>query len=434
MGHILRLPDEILLHAASYLDDATDYCALALTCHRLVPISQELLFTSPVLDRTSDGGAGSPIVSFLRTLLLRADLANFVQCLTIKTRSRTINHRAECTQTCCCGLDQTKILLQQRFENEGNPGGAAWPALLQQGREPAFAGVIITMLPSLHEITMRHTSETTDHIKVADFFGAPDASASIGVPSLQSLLSFKVHAYISPCFLAFTRLQRFSVDLTVRPSRSILRELFYASLPPTIHSLAVKCDRTIYYAGTNPKRTFLYMNRYLELLVNKLSGLRHATVLVYEPRGGLSFHAIDNVHYDALLRCFFGAKGSLETLELEDRGMWLWNLCVARAELLCEFSCLRQLTAPEEFYDHLKKANGMFTNSVDTLKIIRPSPNSFDLGGWMLEKKRSHELRDLSHIVMIEACDATSRLFRHHSVWGELRQQGVYIEWLERDI
>ncbi|KAI1517917.1 F-box domain containing protein [Pyrenophora tritici-repentis] len=85
-GHLLNLPNEVLLQIAGDLQRTVkehnphrDLISLALTCKRFPPISQESLYTAPILD-------SAKVSSFLTSLFRYPDIRIKVHSLTIESK------------------------------------------------------------------------------------------------------------------------------------------------------------------------------------------------------------------------------------------------------------------------------------------------------------------------------------------------------------
>jgi hypothetical protein len=175
MRRLDELPEELLLQIVSYVasnasidDRRKDLRDVVLTSKKLQPIGQELLYKTihPKAQPDEKGSHGkvSTVALLIRTLIERPDLANLVQELNLDVIKRRLVHARcgarwnyalrQCRFDCRCGIIEVtrlaiRFLEAKPYKNE------LWKKAISKGKEPAFYGLLVALVPSLEHLTIR---------------------------------------------------------------------------------------------------------------------------------------------------------------------------------------------------------------------------------------------------------------------------------------
>jgi bacterioferritin-associated ferredoxin len=113
--------------------------SLALTCKRLTPVAQEILFRDVSLPQTHPAWRGriSPVVSFLRTLVQRPDLARYVERLAVSfLKDNPIDLPKQTTSTCTCGKCSSSLrAIVERMHQFPSSAATGWMCDLKDPKE-----------------------------------------------------------------------------------------------------------------------------------------------------------------------------------------------------------------------------------------------------------------------------------------------------------
>jgi hypothetical protein len=250
------LPDEILLHVASFIlgdpaprfqgvvkcvtpEDAEDEIdheleqvrqefrsvsstlrSLALTSQRFRPIAQEILLRAPILYDQSREYKISPIVNFARTLLERPDLTKYVRNLRINVPSDYATPgikgppiNSAVSKGSAAVVDRLKIDTQTK---------KYWTAELNNFYPRAYCGVILALVPKLEQL---HLAPSIKHDSgrelLAMLFGLEQFVYDVDlvrIPGLSNLSHLKLVTeapFELPRLRVLSNLK--SLDLSIEP-------------------------------------------------------------------------------------------------------------------------------------------------------------------------------------------------------------------------
>jgi len=170
MTDLCGLPDELLLAVAKCLRDDSkngysDLNHLALSCRKLRPIAQEVLYTEVSTDPTPKRSLGN----LARTLLQRPDLAKIVRKLNIELSGMPLTHHQSCVswgwhyeegeENCTCGIPEIVTLFQGFASTVSSRNGVplhneGWKDMLMGGGDMALIGLILCVTPALSDLTL----------------------------------------------------------------------------------------------------------------------------------------------------------------------------------------------------------------------------------------------------------------------------------------
>jgi len=162
---IYQLPDELLLHVASYLFDPftyTDLKNLSLVSHKFHPAAQETIYRTLLLDLFSR----IAVPRLLRTLFDRPDLAAKVKTVRIgPTRQSTV----KICEAQGFPLEFVRARSLMKLGELGYTESHPWSRTIQNSLHSGFAGVLLTLLPALGDLS----------ILVADTIGNPSSDECV---------------------------------------------------------------------------------------------------------------------------------------------------------------------------------------------------------------------------------------------------------------
>jgi hypothetical protein len=120
---------------------------LALTCKRLTPVTQEILFRDVSLPQSHPAWRGriSPVVPFLRTLVQRPNLARFVERLAVWfLKDNPMDLPKQTTSTCKCGKYSSFLhLIVERMHRPPSSAATGWMCGLKHPKEAWLCALII---------------------------------------------------------------------------------------------------------------------------------------------------------------------------------------------------------------------------------------------------------------------------------------------------
>ncbi|PZD38946.1 MelB, Na+melibiose symporter transporter [Pyrenophora tritici-repentis] len=147
---IYQLPDELLIHVASYLPDSTaptHLRNLSLVSRKLRPAAQETLHgTVKLIVSCGCHPKVNAVLKLLRTLLDRPDLALKVKTLRMRTVRKNI---AKLCDDQGFDLEPLRTRSLARLGELGYTKSHPWYRTVQNSIESGFAGVLMTLVPTL---------------------------------------------------------------------------------------------------------------------------------------------------------------------------------------------------------------------------------------------------------------------------------------------
>jgi hypothetical protein len=130
---------------------------LALTCKRLTPVAQEVLFRHVCLPHPhlATGHRTKPLISFLRTLVQRPDLARLVERLAVWLFKDTPIDVPKAVRSCACGkcLSSLRAIVERMHPQRG-PALSQWMQDLEHPKEAWICALLIASLPKLKALEL----------------------------------------------------------------------------------------------------------------------------------------------------------------------------------------------------------------------------------------------------------------------------------------
>lgn len=444
----MGLPDELILQIVSYIDNSTQLCDLALTCHKIGLIAQEALYSSVILPTpkrlkcVSLKGHCSRVLCFLRTLLDRPDLANKIQRLILVT----VDGHIECSNWCKppyalgeCTFSQLLTRLQPIIQ-QSDIGGSKWLSHLNESYEPAFAGVILLLVPNLKELSIeklsdsifRHTREVKAHelplsgeVTLKDFFGiVPGEVKAAKIPQWNKLETLTTNGSIDYPILAQPLLRHLHIDLDI--GRKIECPPPYGTFP-TIEFLTLRCGPRVCWRENSLQEGSPRI--YLTNLMRQLCRLRKVHVYLQGERK--EYFPISR-GCDVLLDCMAAASQTLETLIIDGfLGSALDHYDfedeVESATTLRNFTNLRRLVI-ESYCMPYQIPDNFFPDNLESLEIIAKIDPK-DRVPELLDCRRKGGLQKLERFVNQRVgAEWYESKMREDPLWKDLRMAGVSIE------
>jgi len=196
---IYQLPEELLLHVASYLPDAaapTTLKDLSLTSRRFRSVAQDALYTTVKLSMSCGCHPKvSSLLRLVRTLLGRADLATKIRTLRIGTIRKNVAKLCEQQD-----FDLASLLARSlaKLEQMGYPASHPWHRTVRNSIESGFAGLLLVLLPNLTHLEVwvkDHPRGPPSGECISGLFGGMFAPASIihGWSTLRHLTTSDTH-------------------------------------------------------------------------------------------------------------------------------------------------------------------------------------------------------------------------------------------------
>ncbi|KAF2635691.1 hypothetical protein P280DRAFT_473620 [Massarina eburnea CBS 473.64] len=448
-----RLPDELLLDAAAYLDNS-DLQHFALTCRKLRPIAQEVLYRSPTLpDPMTEK---SHVWCFLRTILLRPDLGAFVQQLKVSTTCRNVtwsHDDAACSPIYLCPLDltETRDMMEKQLLGFKFALDSDWSELYNQGFEPALVGAMIAILPNMNTLHLCHLRPTWPaggrrnggcvHAETSWYYGKTMAT-SFSLPKPPKLTSFTMDGSVSMLMLGMSNLQRFDISLT---TRRLTVDSAIPALPSSISTVTIRCSLVLFVFGNIPysdvnNNSNEDKHNYIRLLISKLPGLRHLNIAIRRPlKSDQSnyYGTAGEFRYGTLIDLLVDAGPTLETLTIDDsnttflplRHMEYWLKHPKPVATLKCFKKLRHFSAriealhPSEISTY--NIEDFFPDSIVSIEVMGRGTSE---GGWLVWSEKVLALKQLGHLPALERvvllCRHDRVLNSEYVVCEEITQDG----------
>ena len=216
MTDLCGLPDELLVAVAKCLRDDnknrySDLNHLALSCRKLRPIAQEVLYTEVPKNPTPKRS----LANLARTLLQRPDLAKRVRKLNIDLSGMSLTHHRSCLswgcqdeegrEDCTCGIPELVTLFQGLTSTVNSRNGVSlhnegWEDMLMRGIDAALVGLILYITPALDTFSLTTLNSPMD----PEYHKNNAAWAE--VEKLFELISR--HVGLAGCFLGLSSLTR----------------------------------------------------------------------------------------------------------------------------------------------------------------------------------------------------------------------------------
>ncbi|KAF1954338.1 hypothetical protein CC80DRAFT_595116 [Byssothecium circinans] len=458
--HFSTIPDELLLMITEPLTDRSDLCALARTARRFTALIQELLFTSAVLREGPQ--QKSYVMQFACVLFARPDLARAVRSLQLAVAGRFF--RSEFGK-----LKARAVWFGEQFWKEcalGN-GRDDWVEPLYEGYEPAFAGIILMLLPNLESLSfVDHAGYCGPEISPATLFGlSDDEYYYLLVPGLQNLKHLYVEGNVPHDLVDIAWLESFEIGIRPMNNSRLARRTWWTPLEH-LTSLNVHCD--IHRVNSHED-----LDRFAFGIAKALPALRHLTVhlkdstqgTLRESFGGRSIFDF-NTYSAPFHNSFSGVNGviALESLIIETSQLNFRNLLLRYwfdnfkpLPHLTWLSRLRHLRIPQgAIMDHeldpypwtgrliilsqRRSGQAYFPGTLEVVEVTNIKWNTLtDWAEQLLDWKADGGLRRLKKVVLRGDVPAPSEdkwLWYKHSPdspregspWSRLRQVGVEVE------
>ncbi|KAI4704834.1 hypothetical protein J4E89_009419 [Alternaria sp. Ai002NY15] len=196
---IYQLPEELLLHVASYLPDAaapTTLMDLSLTSRRFRSVAQDALYTTVKLSMSCGSHPKvSSLLQLLRTLLDRADLATKIRTLRVGTIRKNVAKLCEQQDFDLASLRMRSLA---KLEQMGNSASHPWHRTIRNSIESGFAGLLLALLPNLTHLEVwvkDHPRGPPSGECISGLFGGMFAPAGIihGWSTLRHLTTSDTH-------------------------------------------------------------------------------------------------------------------------------------------------------------------------------------------------------------------------------------------------
>ncbi|KAG9388776.1 hypothetical protein PtrSN002B_001377 [Pyrenophora tritici-repentis] len=214
MAELLSLPDELLLAIANEMqgDIRNAYRSLrslALSCRRLRPIAQEVLYMDVAICRTQSLRGPNSLTCLVQTLVQRPGLAVKVNKLNLRIIGNPIMHSKDCLELmyteyegCTCGFKPVLSLCIETIGNiRANNGSRLynhdWASNIQAGLQLAMVGLILCLTPHLESLTLDYRKQKMEssgfytkpiafeHFSLDDLFGSVTQSPAFSIEHIK---------------------------------------------------------------------------------------------------------------------------------------------------------------------------------------------------------------------------------------------------------
>jgi hypothetical protein len=487
MVQLRDLPTELVLHAASYVDNNADLCNLALTCRQLLPIAQEFLYSSVVLNNVeaTDKEIPSFTLRFLRTVLQRPPLAKIVKCLDMTYGERFfineifVHKRSDPKHLqCMCSHTSLRQMIRDVFPDKPT-ADSAWILEANNAWEPALVGIILVKLTGLRALRLNCVTKQDSwghdlgrplrkHVNLKSLFGHTTRSCHGELTkALRRLKELEFSETSSWDFTVLPSVKQLTLGLTfphshhdpvTRPGVPLPQST--ASLA-SVTSLISNCDLTILSTNTPEDDV---MTAYLQDLLSVLTCLRKLVIRLEEPKVHHNDYEHDDLretgyfswgdpHYNNLFRHLLPASKRIETLIIDNApimkrwqaehdlfflgGTGIFNYLkrAQQVDSLTEFTKLRRLVVPRRaIFKHSKSEDdddttttlNLSSASLKTLEILSAGPHTAECLQDSIPTFKSSCLPELEEIILHRA--APLEPLNVDDIDSELQSVGVTLK------
>jgi hypothetical protein len=502
MASLPSIPAELLFLIYSLLPSRHDLISLSLVCHKLRPSAQTELHTVIDLNQPKWGCSTeypkiSTIGLILRTLIERPDLAKNVRRLNMVVVKQYLMHYGHVTTAPSNMPSDVRLKLNPSvqlpssiqdlnlvpFKNQGYYN-ETWMNLLEAGYEPAFAGFVLALVPSLECLSMRiytydvykstigmiegfkninYFSTRANHFSTRSFFGIQTRDFQIGlIAGLANLKSIHFHSELPDQILNAGSLRTAEFRMQRIP-RCILQTVAQKCSSSRITTLIIHLDVAIL------EDQFDLVEAKYQFLIRFIVGLEYLTYLdvqLFMPPWSSNTRISPWGGYDKILALI--QNPNLKTLVIDEANID-WSLrrwgagrpAVSHHDIPCatelvRLSSLQKIVAPQAFFFNawwenpaiLLKRCAMPATVTD-LEIIDPTHvvetfakeilkfrHMYENVGQILlwyDQQKVHVVADegLEKVVQrtlglsLGDAEAIHIAIQEGSVWGQLKHAGV---------
>lgn len=504
MASLPSVPAELLFLVYSLLPSRHDLLSLSLVCHKIRPSAQTELHTAinlnqPKWDCHSEYPTISTIGLLLRTLINRPDLAKDVRRLNmVVVKQYLVHYGHEITAPSNIPPEAFSklnplvqlpssiwnlglvLLKQHEYYNE------AWMNCMEAGYEPAFAGLVLALIPSLECLSMRiytydvykssigtikgfkninHFSTRANHFSTRSFFGVQTKDFQIGlIAGLANLKSIHFHGELPGQILKADSLRTAEFRMQRIP-RCILQTVAQTCSSSRITTLIIHLDVAIL------EDQFDLVETKYQFLLRFIVGLKYLTYLNFQlfmPPWSNNTRISPCGGYDKILALI--PNPNLKTLVIDEANIdWSrrrWSSghpAISHHDIPCAtellgLPSLQRIVAPQAFFFNAWWENPAILLkrcaipvSITNLEIIDPTHVADTFAKEVMGLRHTYENvrqillwydRQKVHVVADEGlekvvqktlglslgdAEAIHIAIQEGSVWGQLKHAGVEI-------